>query len=158
MTISRWQKIAIGGGSSAILLAGLVGYFEPSSTPGVPYQDVTGVWTNCNGNTHEVDPNITMTVSLCTEVDANNERQALTSLDKVVKVTLTNNQRAAFADFIYNVGEGKFNHSTMLQLINEEKVPEACKELLRWVYAGGKKLPGLVARRQAEYTICITPN
>lgn len=158
MTISRWQKIAIGGGSSAILLAGLVGYFEPSSTPGVPYQDVTGVWTNCNGNTHGVDPHVTMTVALCAEVNDNNEKQALTSLTKVVKVPLTNNQRAAFADFIYNVGENKFYHSTMLQLINEEKVPEACKELLRWVYAGGKKLPGLVARRQAEYTICTTPN
>lgn len=158
MTISRWKKIAIGGGSSAIILAALVGYFEPSSTPGVPYQDVTGVWTNCNGNTHNVDPNIIMTVTLCGEVNDNNERQALTSLTKFVTVPLTDNQKAAFADFIYNVGEGKFKNSTMLRLINEGRVPEACKELLRWVYAGGKKMPGLVSRRQAEYTICITPN
>jgi lysozyme len=158
MTISKWKKIAIGGGSSAILLAALVGYFEPSSTPGVPYQDVTGVWTDCGGNTHNVNPKAPLDVSLCGKIDDNNEKDALRSLDAVVTVPLTNNQKAAFADLIYNVGEGKFNHSTMLQLINGGKVQEACKELLRWVYAGGKKLPGLVARRQAEYTICITPN
>jgi len=158
MTISRWKKIAIGGGSSIVLLSALVGYFEPSLTPGTPYKDVTGVWTNCDGNTHGVDPTIIVTPELCATINANNEKEALNSFDKLVDRPVTNNQRAAFTDIIYNIGEDKFKHSTMLRLINEGKVTEACKELLKWVYAGGKKLPGLVARRQAEYTICITPN
>jgi lysozyme len=171
MTISRWKKLAIGGGSSAILLAALVGYFEPSSTPGAPYQDVTGVWTNCGGNTHNVNPKAPLDVSLCGKIDDNNEKDALRSLDAVVTVPLTNNQKAAFADLIYNIGIFNFTHtcktvegkrvcviSTIYNNVKAGKVIEACHNLLGYVYADGKKLRGLVARRQAEYTICITPN
>lgn len=158
MTISRWQKLAIGGASSIVILSSLVSTFEPSRTPTVAYRDVTGIWTNCNGNTHGVDPNQIVTPSMCVEINRYNEEQALVSLNKLIYVPLTSNQRAAFSDIIFNIGEDKFKHSTMLRLINGGKPLEACKELLRWVYAGGKKLPGLIARRQAEYTICITPN
>lgn len=171
MTISGWQKLAIGGGSSAILLAALVGYFEPSPTPGVPYQDVTGVWTNCGGNTHNVDPRGVLDVSLCGKINDNNEKSALHDLDNAVKIPLTDNQKAAFADLIYNIGIFNFTHtcntikgkrvcaiSSIYKNLNSGNVTEACQNLLDYVHAGGKKLRGLVARRQAEYTICITPN
>lgn len=158
MNMQRWHKIALGGVSSILILTALVSTFEPSRTPTVAYRDVTGVWTNCNGNTHGVNPKEVVTPSMCAEINSYNEEQALKSLDRLVHVPLTSNQRAAFSDIIFNIGEDKFKHSTMLRLINEGKPLEACKELPHWVYAGGKKLPGLVARRQAEYTICITPN
>lgn len=158
MNMQRWHKIALGGVSSLVILASLVHYFEPSKTPTIPYKDVTGVWTNCDGNTHGVVANVTVTPDMCAVINEKNQKEALEFLGRVTKVPLTNNQRAAFADLIYNVGEDKFYHSTILRLINEGKTVEACRGLLQWVYAGGKKMPGLIARRQAEYTICLTPN
>ena len=54
MATNKWKAAVISGASSTVLLAGLVGYFEGSRP--VPYRDVTGKWTNCEGNTHNVDP------------------------------------------------------------------------------------------------------
>ena len=33
--------------------------------------------------------------------------------------------------------------------------PGACAELLKWTKAGGRELPGLVKRREAEYRMCM---
>ena len=153
--MNRWKKLALSGTGSTVLLASLVGYFEPSPTPGVPYQDVTGKWTNCLGNTHEVDPRLFYTSEQCKVIDGENELTDLQALATYVKVPLTNGQRAAFADFIHNVGSANFHHSTMLQYLNRKQYTFACDQLLRWVYAKGRKLNGLVIRRNAEYQMCI---
>lgn len=155
MNAPNWKKLAAGGGSSAVLLIALLGYFEPSSTPGIPYQDITGKWTNCLGNTHEVDPKLFYTPQQCKVIDMGNQVSDMEALSYYVKVPLSTGQRAAFADFIHNVGSGNFQHSTMLRYINAGNVLGGCRELLKWVYAGGKKLSGLVTRRQAEYQLCI---
>lgn len=153
--MNRWKKLALSGVSSAVLLSALTLYFEPSRTPGVPYQDVTGKWTNCLGNTHDVDPTLFYTPEQCKVIDGENELTDLQAIDTYVKVPLTKGQRAAFADFVHNVGSANFHHSTMLRYINAGKLHDACLQLLRWVYAGGKKLNGLVVRRNAEYQMCI---
>jgi lysozyme len=57
---------------------------------------------------------------------------------------------AAIADFVFNLGPGRLQASTLRRRINQQNWPEARKELLRWVRGGGKVLPGLVARRRAE--------
>jgi len=57
---------------------------------------------------------------------------------------------AAIADFVFNLGPGRLQTSTLRRRINQRKWPEAKKELLRWVRAGGRVLPGLVARRTVE--------
>jgi len=152
----NWKKLAISGGGAGLLLASLAGYYE--GTRYVPYQDPASplIWNNCQGNTHGVDPKKVMTPEECDGVDRGNQEAAFTSLHRLVKYPLTRNQAVSFADFIYNAGEGKFAASSMLKDINNGDVKDGCAQLLRWVYANGKKLPGLVARRQAEYTICIT--
>ena len=75
MSMQRWHKIALGGVSSILILTALVSTFEPSRTPTVAYRDVTGVWTNCNGNTHGVDPNQIVTPSMCAEINRRNEEK-----------------------------------------------------------------------------------
>ncbi len=150
----NWKKLALGSGSAGVLLAALVGTYE--GTRYVPYRDVTGIWTDCSGNTHEVNPEVRQTVMTCKGIDAKNEELAFQSLHKYVTYPLTRNETVAFADFIYNVGEQKFARASMLREINQGRVSSGCRELLRWVYAGGKRLQGLVKRRQAEYVICTT--
>lgn len=72
-----------------------------------------------------------------------------------VKVPLYQHEFDAYADFIYNVGEGNFKKSNLLKKLNQGRYAEACGELKKWVYAGGKKLNGLVKRREAEYKMCM---
>lgn len=56
----------------------------------------------------------------------------------------------AIADFFFNCGEGNYNASTLKKMVNSENWSGACFQINRWVMAGGKKLNGLVKRRQAE--------
>jgi lysozyme len=71
-------------------------------------------------------------------------------ISQLVKVPLTGNQLAALTSFAYNVGLGAFTDSTLLRLLNKKRYNEAAFQFLRWVYANGKVLPGLVSRRKAE--------
>ena len=57
---------------------------------------------------------------------------------------------AAIVDFTFNLGAGRLQTSTLRRRINQQDWSAAALELRRWVYGGGKVLPGLVARREAE--------
>ena len=56
----------------------------------------------------------------------------------------------AITSFIYNLGIGRYKASTLRRKINEEDWESSAKEIKRWVWGGGRKLPGLVARRYEE--------
>ena len=71
------------------------------------------------------------------------------------QVALPEPPRAALASFVYNVGEGNFARSTLLRKLNQGDLRGACHELSRWVYAGGRKLNGLVSRRATERELCL---
>jgi len=57
---------------------------------------------------------------------------------------------AAIVDFTFNLGAGRLQASTLRRRINQQDWKSAAGELRRWVYGGGKVLPGLVARRMTE--------
>ena len=57
---------------------------------------------------------------------------------------------AAIVDFTYNLGGGRLQTSTLQRRINQGDWLSAAQELRRWVYSGGKMLPGLVLCREVE--------
>jgi len=57
---------------------------------------------------------------------------------------------AAIVDFTFNLGAGRLQTSTLRRRINQQDWHNAAHELRRWVYGGGRVLPGLVTRREAE--------
>lgn len=57
---------------------------------------------------------------------------------------------AATVDFCFNLGPTALAGSTMRRRINEGDWDSAATECQRWVFGGGRKLPGLVRRRAAE--------
>ena len=63
---------------------------------------------------------------------------------------------AAIVDFTINLGAGRLQTSTLRRRVNQRDWHNAAQELRRWVYGGGRVLPGLVARRQAEIS-CLYP-
>ena len=56
----------------------------------------------------------------------------------------------AILDFCYNLGIGRLQTSTLRRKINAQDWDAAKEQLMLWVRGGGKVLPGLVKRRQAE--------
>lgn len=63
---------------------------------------------------------------------------------------------AAIVDFTFNLGPGRLQTSTLRRRINQRDWSAAATELRRWVYGGGKVLPGLFARREAEISLLDT--
>lgn len=56
----------------------------------------------------------------------------------------------AVVDFCYNLGVGRLQTSTLRRKINTQDWEGAKEQLMLWTRGGGKVLPGLVKRRQAE--------
>ena len=56
----------------------------------------------------------------------------------------------AITDFAYNLGVPRYRASTLKRRVDAQDWEGAATELHKWVYGGGRKLPGLVRRRQAE--------
>jgi lysozyme len=56
----------------------------------------------------------------------------------------------AVVDFCYNLGIGRLQTSTLKRKINAQDWEGAKEELMKWSKGGGKVLPGLLKRRQAE--------
>ena len=75
-----------------------------------------------------------------------------------VKVPLTNNEFSALAEFTYNTGVGNFLGSTLLRLLNRNQYSAVPAQLMRWIKARGKVLPGLVTRREREVALWSTPD
>lgn len=119
-----------------------------------------GVWTVGFGNTRHAHPNQTITQDeaeafLLEDLDdtINQIHKALPTFDK-----LTENQQTALISFVFNLGIGNFNASTLKKkiLANPEDISIAT-EFLRWNKANGKPLPGLTKRRKAESDLWLKP-
>ena len=69
---------------------------------------------------------------------------------RLINVQLTDGQFDALVSFTYNLGGGALQRSTLRRKINREEHTEVPEQFMRWVWAGGCKLKGLVRRRAAE--------
>jgi lysozyme len=56
----------------------------------------------------------------------------------------------AIVDFVYNLGIGRLQTSTLKRKINAQEWEAAQEQLMLWTKGGGKVLPGLVKRRRSE--------
>jgi lysozyme len=71
---------------------------------------------------------------------------------------LIRNQRllAAITDFAYNLGVGRYRASTLKRRVDSNDLIGVETELKKWIYGGGKILPGLIKRRQAEIDLFLS--
>jgi len=70
---------------------------------------------------------------------------------------LNNNQYCALLSFVFNIGIGAFERSTLLQRLQERWFSDVPFQLKRWTRGGGRVLIGLKRRREAEATLWLTP-
>ena len=73
------------------------------------------------------------------------------NVSKLIKSELTDNQFSALVSFAFNLGINALAKSTLLKKVNVNPNDKSIEhEFCKWVNAGGKKLSGLVRRRNAE--------
>lgn len=121
-----------------------------------PYLCPAGVWTIGYGSTRWLDgfpvssqtPLCSLNVAL-----ALLRRDLLISIDalgRLCKVELSQSQVDCLCSFVYNVGIGAFQHSTLLMKLNRKEYDQVPAELLRWDKIHGVPNRGLHNRRVAE--------
>ena len=151
MTPRQRLVAKIGAGAVALVLPVVVLY---EGTVLRSYVDPVGIVTACTGHTGpELRMGQTFTKEQCETMLYGDLLKHADALD-CIKTPLADNQKAAFLSFAFNVGNGAFCSSTLVRKANTGDMPGACSELSKWVYAGGKQLPGLVKRRAAERVMC----
>ena len=117
----------------------------------IPYICPAGFWTIGYG--HLCDPKHPPITEAEAEVYlARDLRTALAATLRYCPVLATEpeGRLAAIVDFTFNLGAGRLQTSTLRRRVNQRDWSAAEQELRRWVYGGGRALPGLIARRDAE--------
>jgi len=117
----------------------------------IPYICPAGFWTIGYG--HLCDPKHPPITEGEAEVFLAHDLQS--ALDATLRycpvlATEPEGRLAAIVDFTFNLGAGRLQTSTLRRRVNQRDWVAAGQELRRWVYGGGRVLPGLVMRREAE--------
>lgn len=111
-----------------------------------------GKWTIGYGHTKGVRQGDVCTPSQGLRYLRDDVAEAERTVERYVNHLLRQCQFDALVSFVFNVGAGNFRNSTLRRVINNnpDDYDKIEAEFLRWVYANGKTLVGLVRRRTAE--------
>lgn len=136
--------------------AGLVGIANFEGFSEKAYIPVAGdVPTLGFGSTEGVEMGDTITPQKALERLIRDTGKAESAIGRCVKVPLSQGEFNAFTSFAYNIGAEAFCSSTLVKKLNSGDYAGACQELKRWVYVDGRRVQGLVNRREAEYRLCM---
>lgn len=151
-------------GTAAVATALFVAQFEGVSNK--VYTDPVGRHAVCVGHDSYAPDGTplkvgrTYTDDECSEMLGKDVKTAQDAVSRLVAVPLSPGERLAYTDFVFNLGAGAFEGSTLRRKLNAGDRPGACAELLRWnmgrVRGKLEVLPGLDTRRKAEYQQCIS--
>ena len=114
------------------------------------YKCPAGVWTIGYGHTKGVMPKM--------KISKEEAEQFLKQDVSIVELQVVNTvgklaacKIDALVSFAYNVGVAAFRRSTLCRKVKANSDDASIRtEFGKWVYAGSKKLPGLVKRRAEE--------
>lgn len=151
-----WKSIGVTGVAIAAI-AGFEGYRSAAYDDGVGVQTIGFGTTQYEDGTSvkpgdRVDP-----VRAVVVLQANANKIAREVAECIGDVPLAEYEWNAIVSWAYNVGAKAACNSSLVKKLkqNPPDYSGACRELLRWVYAGGRELPGLVKRREKEYRMCM---
>ena len=114
------------------------------------------VWTIGYGHTKNVRSGMCISKEQAEQLLKEDLRHFEASVSQFVTVKLNQAQFDALVSFTFNVGVGAFKKSTLLRLVNQGDFLGAAEQFGRWVNANGKKLPGLVSRREEEKQLFLS--
>jgi lysozyme len=118
-------------------------YPDPGSADGHP-------WTIGVGHTRGVKKGDTCTVEQAMVWLREDVRDAEAAVLRLVKVPLSQDQFDALVSFVFNVGAGALEKSTLLRMLNSSDYFGAAVQFERWNKNDGRVMAGLTRRRKEE--------
>ena len=138
-----------------------------------PYRCPAGLWTVGYGTVLYLNQiNLKMPERLAYPLDPKDDREfSQDEIDGFLRKELGSTERGvarycpaathnqsqfdALVSFAYNCGVGALQRSTIRMAYNRGDIEQAADGFLKYTRGGGKVLPGLVARRNAERSLFI---
>ena len=127
----------------------------------VAYDDGVGVWTIGFGtikypNGVRVKKGDTCTLDQAKEYMRHDLIEFEHTVNSSVKVPLNQNQFDALVSLAYNIGSSAFKSSTLVKKLNSGDYQGAADQFNVWINAGGKRMQGLVNRRDREKLLFLS--
>ncbi|MEV8518658.1 lysozyme [Dyella marensis] len=152
MSGSRGKLVA---GALALLLSTAAAFVQPwEGKKNDPYTDIAGVPTVCIGHTGSDVQARHYSDAECDDLLKADLAKANSIVRRCITVAMTTGQETALTSAAFNIGPSVVCGSTLARLANSGDWAGACAQLDRWVYAGGRRVDGLVRRRAAERALC----
>ncbi|KAA5935359.1 lysozyme [Pantoea sp. Bo_2] len=121
-----------------------------------PYTCPAGIITDGIGNTHGVKPGTRKTDQQIAQDWEKNIQAAEECVNQYADgKSLSDDTFSAVTSITFNAGCAAMKKSTLFALLRQSEIRQACDQFPRWVYGGGKLLPGLVHRRDQEKALCL---
>lgn len=121
----------------------------------VPYYDIVGVKTVCDGITYNVQDRI-YTAAECDALLSDGLMTFYQKIDPCMPDDVPPKAAGMFLSFSWNVGPGAFCKSQTIQSAFARKdYAAACRGMNLFNKAGGKVVNGLVKRRAEESKLCL---
>lgn len=120
------------------------------------YKCPAGVWTIGYGHTGDVKKGDVISehqADAILDVDLDKFERGVEKL--LAGTKYTSNQFSALVSFAFNLGLDAVSKSTLVKLFKKGDVQGAAAEFLKWKYAAGRVLSGLVKRRIEERALFI---
>jgi len=156
--VNKKQKFAAGGLIGGVLAAAALLIQPWEGYRADPYIDAVGVLTVCYGHTgRSTGTEVEQRRYTPAECDALLEADMLEAwwhVERCITAPMHTGQAAALLSAAYNSGPSVVCGSTLQRYANAGDWAEACRQLERWVFAGGQRLRGLERRRAAERAVC----
>lgn len=121
-----------------------------------PYVCPAGVLTNGIGNTHGVKAGVLVSDKEIADTWQKNILEAESCVNRYASGSrLSDNAFSAAVSVTFRAGCGNMRNSTMFTMFRSGQGVQACNQFTRWVWGGGKILPGLVTRADKEKALCL---
>lgn len=156
----RFSGRVVSGGAAAAVLALAVPFIAGwEGKRNHAYLDTIAnppVWTVCYGQTgSKAYKGAYYTDTECEAMLRQSVGEYYSRISACMSDSVPISVQAALLELAYNVGSGAVCNSTAMRKANAGDYSGACAELDKWVNAGGKRVRGLVNRRNASQDMCM---
>jgi len=153
-------RIAVGGLAIAAAGLGFIGAQEGVTTRAIPDPFLGwSVPTICHGHTGpDVNKGTVASPAMCDDLLRSDAARDLQTLSEcITNRKLNTNQVTAILSLAINVGAGKVCASTLVRLVNQDKLPQAAQQFPRWDLVKGRPSQSLRKRRLREQHLFLDP-
>lgn len=158
--VSTKAKVGGGliGGAAIALVMAIAGLKPDEGKSNYTYLDVANLPTECFGHLDRAAKVGTYhTDAQCDALLSSDAQKAENGVLRCTPGLATHPyQLAAATRLTFNIGVNAYCGSTVAKRFNVGQWQAACDGFAAWHYAGGRSIPGLVARRQRERAQCLT--